>query len=602
MRLTLTLLLTAALAAAWARGAEEAPRLSIFPIDQATILSGSRFDVKIEFPEAVERSALRVTINEKPLGEFFGREPEYLPEERTFTDKRLPALRLRDCILKDAGEYTLVASDGNQTATVTWKVFATAGKPVAKNVILMVGDGMSVAHRTAARVMSKNLKQGKYNGKLAMDDMPHMALVGTAGAESLITDSANSAHAYTTGHKSSNGALGVYADRTPNQLDDPRVENIGSLAQRMGNKAIGLVTDAEIQDATPGAIYAHTRRRDQKQVITDQLLELKPDVALGGGSAFFLSIRENGKRIDGQNMFKRFAESGYTVVRTKSELLAQETQSATKLLGVFAASNMDGVLDREFLKGTGWAKESTDQPALADMTRTALNLLSRKEDGFFLLVEGGLIDKYSHVLDWERAVMDTIQFDQTVGIVKEWAAPRNDTLILVVADHTHGVSIVGVIDDKANVRIPVFGDERDDPDALRTRTRDKIGINEYAGFPNYVDANRDGYPDRLDVSRRLSVFFTNFPDYYETFAPKLDGVFEPTVADGFLKKANTKYKNVPGAQFREGNLPRISSSGVHTAEDVILTATGPGSEAVRGFMDNTEIFRLIVETLGLKAK
>jgi alkaline phosphatase len=94
------------------------------------------------------------------------------------------------------------------TRTVTWEVYGT-GPRKARNVILFIGDGMSLAHRTAARIMSKGIAEGKYQGRLAMDSLPRMALIGTAGVDSIITDSANSASAYTTGHKSSVNALGV---------------------------------------------------------------------------------------------------------------------------------------------------------------------------------------------------------------------------------------------------------------------------------------------------------------------------------------------------------------------------------------------------------
>ena len=120
---------------------------------------------------------------------------------------------------------------------------------------------MSPAHRVAARLLSKGIAEGKSLGKLAIDDMPHMALVATAGSDSIITDSANSASAYATGHKTAVNAMGVYADRTASPFDDPRVETITSLAKRRLDMGIGIVTNTEVEDATPAAMVAHTRRR-----------------------------------------------------------------------------------------------------------------------------------------------------------------------------------------------------------------------------------------------------------------------------------------------------------------------------------------------------
>jgi alkaline phosphatase len=133
--------------------------------------------------------------------------------------------------------------------------------------------------------------------------------------------------------------------------------------------------------------------------------------------------------------------------------------------------------------------------------------------------------------------------------------------------------------------------------------RERVGVYEKAGFPNYPAPDADGYPSRVDVSKRLAIFSASLPDHYETFRPKLDNPNEPTVkgdqAESF--KANDKYKDVPGVVLRFGNLPAMIGASVHSGEDVILTATGPGSDRVRGSMDNTEVFRVMADALGLAA-
>ena len=111
----------------------------------------------------------------------------------------------------------------------------------ARNVILFIGDGLSLAHLTAARVLAKGLVEGRYGGELAMDDMPHMALVSTSGVDSLVTDSANSMSAYTTGHKSCVNAMGIYCARNKSGLAHPRVETITELehfAKRLNRAGI----------------------------------------------------------------------------------------------------------------------------------------------------------------------------------------------------------------------------------------------------------------------------------------------------------------------------------------------------------------------------
>lgn len=356
--------------------------------------------------------------------------------------------------------------------------------------------------------------------------------------------------------------------------------------------AIGVVTNIEIEDATPAAMVAHTRRRAAYDEIVEQFFAAKPDVLMGGGSANFLPKSAAGsKRKDEADYIAKFREAGYQVATTASELGASAAKPETsKLLGLFATGNMDGVLDRKFLKGGG-VKKFPEQPDLTEQVRAALNMLSKNETGFFLMVESGLIDKYAHVLDMERAVYDTIMLDNAVRQTREWARARgDDTLILVLADHNHPNSLVGTVNDDMGTtpNVPL---------------RERVGVYEQAGFPNYPAPDAEGYPSRVDVSRRLAIFSASLPDHYETFRPKLDNPNEPTVkaGDDGTFKANDKYKDVPGAVLRPGNLSAMIGASVHSGEDVILTATGPGSERVHGSMDNTEVFRVMVDALGLAA-
>jgi alkaline phosphatase len=555
---------------------------TIYPIDRATILSGQTFDFKVEFDGVVAPGDISVMVNGVDHAEFFGRDADFIEREEGVDAS---AVRLHDLRLTTPGKYVVTASDGANETSVTWEVYGTDRQRSAKNVILMIGDGMSLGHRSAARLLSKGMEEGRFGGPLAMDRMPHMALLGSGSIESIITDSANSASAYTTGHKSNVNALGVYGDRTPDVFDDPKVETIGQLVKRRLNMAVGVVTDAEVQDATPASVVANTRRRAEKAAITEMFHDVEVDVLMGGGSAYFLPQSVGGsKRQDERNFIEAFQQRGHQLVTTESEMLAAAADaSTTHLLGLFHPENMDGVLDRKFLR-PAYMEEFPEQPDLVDMTRAALDVLSRHEDGFFLMVEAALIDKYSHPLDWERAVMDTIMFDQAVAAAKQFAAVDNDTLLIVVPDHTHGISVVGTIDDNIEA----------------ADMRDKIGVYDEAGYPDYQDTDGDGYPDTLDVAKRLYVTIGNFPDHYDTFRPKLEGRYVPAVRDDAGNYvANEAYQDVPGAVFREGNLPRSASTGVHTLDDVVVTATGPGADKFSGFMENTEVFRVIANALAL---
>ena len=556
---------------------------AIYPIDQASILAGSKFDIKVEFNAVVNQNDIVIDLNGSPMSKVIASKPEFIANE----NGKGSSILFRDVQITKPGKYEIKARIPQEQLQVSWEVYASGPRRV-KNVILFVGDGMTIANRTTARVLSKGITEGKYQGRLAFDDMPNTAMIGTSGSDSLITDSANSMSAYTTGHKTAVNAMGVYVSRATDNLSHPKVETIAELIKRNTKMAVGIVSDAELQDATPAAVVAHTRRRADKQYIADQLKASGAEVILGGGSAYFYPQSVKGsKRKDEQNLVDSFKADGYQLAFTKQELLAaSQSKSTKKLFGVFHPDNMDGSLDRLYLK-KNTVEQYPNQPDLTEMTQSAIDVLSRNPNGFFLMVEAALIDKFNHPLDWERAAFDTIMLSNAVQIAKDFAKTHPDTLIIVTPDHTHSGSISGVVDD-------------DKPGPLR----EKVGVYAAAGYPNYPKADIKGYPNQIDVSKRIAFFYGNYPDHYETMHPKLDGTFVPAVKDASGKYiANPKYIQLQeDAIHVGGNLPSHQDVGVHTADDAVLNAMGPGSEKFKGFMDNTEVFKAMVQSLGLGAK
>ncbi len=211
------------------------------------------------------------------------------------------------------------------------------------------------------------------------------------------------------------------------------------------------------------------------------------------------------------------------------------------------------------------------------MTDRAIKTLSKNKNGFFLMVVGACVDKQLHVLDWQRAAYDNIELDKAVGLAQEFAKANPDTLIIVVADHAHGASITGTYHE------------------LDGKTG-RAGVRTYANakWPTFEDKDGDGYPDNPDPSVTLAVQFANHPDTNTNYKFKQVPTAPAIMADG---KAIAN-PNIQG-EFAPGNIPVNESQEVHSADDIILNAQGPGAEYFHGVMDNTEVFFGMVRALGL---
>jgi alkaline phosphatase len=173
--------------------------------------------------------------------------------------------------------------------------------------------------------------------------------------------------------------------------------------------------------------------------------------------------------------------------------------------------------------------------------------------------------------------------DKAVGIAKEFAKKNADTLIIVVADHAHGASITGTYHEQDG-----------------KTGREAVRIYADAGWPTFADADGDGFPDDPNPSVTLAVQFANHPDYYENYQFQSVPTAPAIMANG-KAIANPKRAEQGGA-LREGNIPASDPSEVHAADDVPLTAEGPGADYFKGVMDNTEVFYGIVRALGLDGR
>lgn len=566
----------------------------ILPIARAKLLAGARFDLRVEALGLADPST--ATIRLEVTGPN-GPEPLLTGEPvRTSMSPSSLEVTYVDQHYRRPGRYRILATveGGGLAAPMVSAVdhevvVASTGSKKARNVIFFLGDGMGQGPITAARILSKGISEGKYHGLLEMDQFEYRGIVTTSGVDSIATDSANSMSAYMTGHKSSVNAMGVYEANDPDPNKHPRVETMAELLKRVRGMSIGVVTTAEVQDATPAAVWAHTRRRAEYIDIMDQALkpDQMPDVILGGGSASLLPRSESGsRRQDDRNLFDEFRGRGFSVAQTGAELRQLMSKAPSKLLGVFHTGNMNVYLDREHTKDPQILGNFPDQPTLMDMTRAALDALQQNPNGFFLMVEGASIDKQEHPLDWPRAVYDTIEMDQAIGVARRWAEQHgNETLIVVTADHNHSMSVIGT-----NTRSINAG-------------RQGNGVYADAGFPDFRDSDGDGFPDDPDPDRTLFIGWSNHPDYYDSFRLDRRPIAPAVTSDQLPKGANVvpNADKDPGAELQIGNLPLDQVNSVHTVDDVPIVAMGPGGARFNATLDNTEVFFAIVDALGIDA-
>jgi alkaline phosphatase len=424
--------LVVAVGLVWSQSAGSVPSIRIVPPDRSVFAVGQRFDLRVEATGVSgENASLLVWLNGVQLDKL----PGVKPVKTTGTG--WIAVTVRDMEYSKPARVSVLAqlrSDSGLVASAlsSFEVvdLQSPGQPV-RNVILMIGDGMGLAHRTAARTVAKGLYSGRFNGLLEMDSMDAFGIVFTPSLNSFVTDSANGASAYAGGNKTDNGALCVWPDNTDDDpLDNPRFENIMSYLKRMRGMATGVVSTASLADATPAAFLAYCYKRGEAEKIVEQYPATGVDVLLGGGKKWFLPTSEGGSRTDGRNILEEFRRAGYACV-TSAEGLSKLPRSVKRCLGLFADGDMDTYVDR--VKAGNFA-----QPSLPDMTEAAIEILSRHPRGFILMVEGASIDKVAHKGDAHRAIWETIEFDRAVGVAKRFAKSRGDTLVIVTADHETG--------------------------------------------------------------------------------------------------------------------------------------------------------------------
>lgn len=449
----------------------------------------------------------------------------------------------------------------------------------AKNVIFFVGDGMSLSTITAARIYQGQSKgQAGEENFLSFERFPFTALSKTYNTNLQTPDSAGTMTAMITGIKTKAGAISV--DETVQiGVCDPKVTRLTSLlteAERAGMKT-GIVTTARLTHATPAATYAHAEKRDweadrdmpkkYRKTCTDiakQLIDNVEgdgiEVAMGGGRKNFLSKKtqdpeyknKKGVRLDGRDLTKMWQKKHPKgqYVWNQAQFDAIDIKDTSHVLGLFERSHMQYEIDR--------AEDGAGEPSLAAMTSKSIDLLSKNDSPYFLVVEGGRIDHGHHAGYAKKAIDDTVALSDAVQAALA-KVDLNNTLIMVTADHSHTMTMSGYAQ-KGN---PILGkikvpDEKGNPsDALQKDDQGKpMTTLSYANGPGYI--NGDQRPD--------------------------------------LTHVDTEHKHYKQA----ATLPLDSET--HSGEDVIIYATGAGSQWVRGVLEQNMTYHIMKAAIAHQLK
>ena len=295
----------------------------------------------------------------------------------------------------------------------------------AKNIILLIADGMSIS-----QVSSYILIKGGPNERLAVDKFPVSGIVLTHSEDAIVTDSASSATAYSTGFKTINGALGL--DKDLNYLENltEKIHNYGYVSS--------LISTSEITHATPAAFAAHVDLRWKTDEISKQMIESNVVTILGGGRHFFLPEENGGKRDDGLNLYEQ-VKSTQTLLTHKNELDSVDLTTTKKIIGLFADEHL-----RDIEKPDNHSSEPATKDMLDFAIKRSESLMRNGCRGYFIMVEGSQVDWAGHANSIDYLVREMEDFEEAVVLAKSYAEQNNETLVIVTADHETGGLLIGL--------------------------------------------------------------------------------------------------------------------------------------------------------------
>jgi alkaline phosphatase len=454
-------------------------------------------------------------------------------------------------------------------------------KKSAKNIILLIGDGMSTAQIATADAYLGTL-HGKVVDQLCFEDFDHQGLTTTYSGSQLITDSAAAGTAIATGSKTYNGAISV-------DLDKKNLKSVLGYAQDEG-KATGIVTTTRVTHATPAVFISNNPDRDAENSIALDESDSGVDYLAGGGYRYFVGKNNSeglkSKRTDSLDLVEIMANDGYETFISEDDtddFLNYTPNKGDKVLGLFGYSHLDYAID------------DANQPTLAQMTEKGIELLSMDDDGFFMMIEGGRIDHACHANDAVTAIDDTLAFNDAVQVAIDFynTDPEN-TLIIVTGDHETGGLTLGFAG--------TYYDSAFETLENQNKSYEFYSYNEFA---KYKESHTEYNCNLSDLKSDLSNYF-GLTDLTSDEEASLQAALKRSVAGEVLVgTSNQDYLLYGGYEPFVMEITHIlnNRAGIgwtsysHTAVPVATFAQGPGSEQINGVFDNTDLFNFMINAL-----
>ncbi len=455
----------------------------------------------------------------------------------------------------------VIATVGGTIASTTVVGCAPGSKTKShgktKNIIFMVSDGMSIGTLNMADLLLQR-KTGKGSNWIGLyrDNRAKRALMDTASADSLVTDSAAGSSSWGSGYRVNNGALNVGPDGTAYKPILQKFKEAG--------KAVGCVTTVPITHATPAGFCINAKNRGSQADIAEMYLPLHFDVMMGGGTEYF----SKEKRQDGKDLFAEFTAQGYLVAQTKDEMI--NAGNDKPLLGVFHEDGLPYTIDQK-----ADAELLARIPTLAEMTRKAIDHMSQNPNGFVLQVEGGKVDWGSHANDIAASLYDQIAFDEAIAVAIAFAEKRDDTLVIVTTDH--GNSNPGLIKSKnVDAKFDLIQNFKQTNEWILNGLKKTDTPAQVIERINYAQ----GYTITTDEAKQILSHYADLDN------------------EGIYNAYKLPFRQL--AQIQQ-NYTSVGWSGMdHSGDFVELAMFGQGSELLKQFVKNTDLHYLMLEATGVE--